>query len=165
MFPLMLPSLITAIAGFGLQAYGLSRQVAAAKVKAQLEQNIANDEYKAEGVRFQAMSTDARRRELEVIRNAQRARAMAVTTATSQGAAQGSGLQGAYGQISGQSETNMKAIGDSLNFGTQMFAINADISAQRGALAHNSADAAEAQGYSSLGSSLMSVSSLFSKFA
>jgi len=40
----------------------------------------------------------------------QRARSLALSTATNQGAQFGTGLQGGYGQISGESGTNMLGI-------------------------------------------------------
>jgi hypothetical protein len=75
------------------------------------------------------MEVDARRQQLEIIRNQQRSRALALTNATAQGASKGSGLQGGYGQISGQSTTNLLGTQQALQTGENVFDANASISA------------------------------------
>ena len=156
------------LAGIGLGLYGTEQQVKLAKDKAAQEQAIAQDEQKAEGVKYSAMITDSRRRELEVYRNAQRARAMAVSSAVNQGAGAGgnnygSGLPGGEGEISATAATAEVGIQNSMKFGTEMFGINSDISAHRWKEAQISGDMATAQGYSALGSSLVSAAPAFGR--
>lgn len=81
--------------------------------------------------RRQAMELDASRKQKEVIRNQQRARSLALTTATAQGASRGSGLQGGYGQISGQSGVNALGIQQNLQIGRNIFDYNYQISQNR----------------------------------
>jgi hypothetical protein len=73
------------------------------------------------------MEVDARRQQLEIIRNQQRGRALGLTTATAQGAQRGSGLQGGYGQISGQTGVNLLGVQQNLQAGRNIFDANSNI--------------------------------------
>lgn len=75
-----------------------------------------------------AMELDARRNQLEIIRTQQRARALGLVTAQNQGSKEGSGLQGAYGQISGQTGVNLLGVQQNLGIGRDIFNQNAVIS-------------------------------------
>lgn len=150
--------LVAAAIGIGLQAYGAYEGARSARKQSEISRAIAADEQKIEAQKRQAMELDARRRSLEVVRNQQRARALALANATNQGAAQGSGLQGGYGQISGDSGTNLLGINQNLMIGRNIFDINEDISKQKMLMAGEQANAAEAQAWSSLGGSLMGAS-------
>lgn len=112
-------------------------------------------EMQQDQVRRQFAETDANRKSLEVLRNSQRARAMSLNSATNQGASQGSGLQGGYGQIAGMSNTNALGIGQGLEQGRQMFDLNAQISKTKIAQGDAASQSATGSGLSSLGSSLM----------
>lgn len=96
-----------------------------------INNQITAFETQVEGQRKQAMELDARRKQLEVIRNQQRYRAVALTNATAQGARQGSGLQGGYGQISGQSGFNLLGIQQNLQIGQNIFGLNSQITGQK----------------------------------
>jgi hypothetical protein len=96
-----------------------------------INNQIVAHEQGLEGQRRQAMETEGRRKQLEVIRNQQRYRAIALTNATAQGAGRGSGLQGGYGQIAGQSGVNMLGIQQNLQIGRNMFDLNALITGQK----------------------------------
>jgi hypothetical protein len=153
----MLPFMAAAaVIGLGLQAFGTIKSVEASKQQQAAQQQITQKELQAEGVRKQAMELDARRRQLEVVRNRQRARSIALTNATNQGSQFGSGLQGGYGQISGMSGTNLLGINQAVMQGQQMFDINAAISQQRIAMSQAASNAATAQGWTSFGGSLLS---------
>lgn len=125
----------------GATAAGTGLSMAGAKANTEAQQ-------KAERLRQSAMEMDARRRSTEIIRNQQRARAMALTTATSQGASEGSGLQGGYGQISGMTGTNLTGVSGNLELGRGMFAANQDAFRAQSMMATG-------QGLSSLGSSTL----------
>jgi len=71
-----------------------------------------------------AMHLDANRRELEIVRQQQRARSLALATATAQGSSRGSGLQGGYGQISGQTGVNFLGVEQNRQIGQNIFDIN-----------------------------------------
>lgn len=117
--------------------------------------DIATQELNINNEKRKAMEIDARRRSLEVVRNNQKARSLAETSATSQGAQQGSGLQGAYGGISGQSNTNELGITQNLEIGRNIFGFDSQISADRIQDASYQSQMNEGNAMSSLGGSLM----------
>lgn len=143
------------IAGLGLSIFGGVEQTQAAQQKAAAEKNITNYEMQQDSVRRKAMELSANRQQMEVLRNAQRARALALNNATSQGAQFGSGLQGGYGQIAGAANWNNLGITQNLQFGEQMFDLNAQINQQKLAIGDASSLSATGAGISKLGSTLM----------
>jgi len=122
------------------------------------QQQIA-DQQRAEAVRQQAMELQAKRQSMELLRQQQRARATSLATTTAQGAAQGSGLPGAYGQTSGAVGNNLLGIQQSVGFSNTMFGINSSISQDRIAYAGAQGNFAAGQGLSSLGGALLSSAS------
>lgn len=145
-----------AVAGVGMSAYGTIQSSKAAKANAAAQQQMIQQEQQAEALRRQAMELDARRRQLEVVRQQQRARSMGLAAANAQGAMFGSGLQGGYGQIAGQSGVNMLGIQQNLGLGQQMFDVNAQISQSKIAMAQAQSQASQAAGLTSLGGSIIS---------
>lgn len=142
--------------GLGMSIFGGVDQMNAAKQKAAAEQNIASDEMQQDAVRRQAMELSSHRQQMEVVRNAQRARALATNNATSQGAQFGSGLQGGYGQISGQAQWNNLGISQNTQFGEQMFDISNQINQQKQLISGSESLSATGAGISKLGGALMS---------
>lgn len=130
-------------------------KVKAAQQTADASSRIAGLETQQDQVRRQAMEVSARRQQIETVRMQQRARAQALTNATSQGASKGSGLEGGYGQISGQTGFNQLGISQNLAFGEQMFDINAQINTQKQAIAQASALSAQGTGMQSLGQGIL----------
>jgi len=104
-----------------------AQSVTAAGASRDINQGIVAQQKNIEATKRQAMEVDARRQQLEIIRNQQRGRALGLTTATSQGASKGSGLQGGYGQISGQTGVNLLGVQQNLQAGRQVFDANAAI--------------------------------------
>jgi len=100
---------------------------------------------KAEKARQRAMQLDALRKRREVAREAVRARATALSNASSQGAAEGSALQGGYGQIGGTATRNQLAINQDETLGNKVFEANRDYAKAGGLMALG-------QGISSFGS-------------
>jgi hypothetical protein len=150
---------------FGMQLYG---GMQAAKTQAAISahsMNIAAYEKQADYQRRQAMELDSQRKSMEVLRNAQRARSLATQAAVGQGAQFGSGLQGGYGQISGQSGYNLLGINQNTKIGENLFDINANISDEKIKIAQLGGDLAKYQGLSSLGKSLGGAIPTLSKFA
>lgn len=147
---------VTAIAGVGLSAFSAVGQANAASRSAELQQEQIAEQQKQEALRKRAMELDARRRQMEVLRNQQRARSIALATSTGQGAGLGgSQLQGAYGQISGQANTQGVGIEQNLDLGRQMFDINANISSNRIAMAGVAGESATYGALGSLGGTLI----------
>lgn len=134
--------------------FGGMKQASAANKEAQAQQQIAGLEIQADQQRRQAMELDASRKSMEVLRNSQRARATALTNATSSGSQFGSGLQGGYGQIGGSTGFNLLGISQNKTIGENLFNINDQIDQQRMLYAQASGQMATGQGISSIGSML-----------
>lgn len=96
-----------------------------------INQNVIAAQQEIEAQKAKAMEIDARRQQTEIIRNQQRGRALALTNATAQGAARGSGLQGGYGQIAGVSGFNMLGVQQNLQIGRDIYSENQNISNSR----------------------------------
>jgi hypothetical protein len=139
--------------GLGFSAFGGYEQYQGAKAEATASRNIAGLEIQQDTVRRQAMELSAQRQEMQNLRQAQRARSMALSAATAQGGQYGSALGGAYGQISGGSGINQLGISQNLQFGEKMFDLNAQIDQQKMAIADAKTKEAEGAGISSFGKS------------
>lgn len=144
------------IAGLGLSIFGGAEKMAAAKQKADAQRQITSAEMQQDDVRRKAMELSARRQQMEVLRNAQRARSLALNNATSQGAQFGSGLQGGYGQIAGATNWNLAGINQNLSFGEQMFDLNKTISQQKLNVSDSESRSSTGSALSGLGGMLMS---------
>lgn len=142
------------IVGLGLSIFGGIEKSRIAGEIAESQQQISKYEMQQEAVRRRAMQLSARRQQVEVLRNQQRARSLALQAATTQGAQQGSGLQGGYGQIAGATQWNLAGIQQNLGFGEEMFGLNAQISQQKQRIASLGGESATASGIGSLGSML-----------
>lgn len=136
----------------GSSIYGAIEGSSIAKDEAQQSRNIAMDEMQADAQRRTAMELTARRQQLQTVRNQQMARSMALTTATSQGAAYGesSGLRGAYGSIAGQAATNQLGVSQNEQIGEHLFDINAKIDASKMYLAQDQSAMATLQGFTGM---------------
>lgn len=117
-----------AAGGMVMSLMGKSQSATASNSYYQNQQAIGQDELSINQQKRNAMEIDARRRSLEMVRNNQKARSLAQTSATTQGAQFGSGLQGAYGGISGQGQTNLLGVNQNLEIGRNIFNTDTDIS-------------------------------------
>lgn len=122
------------VAGIGLQYAG------------QVEAQKGAD--RAEKLREAQANIEETRARRNIVRQSIAARSEALTNATSQGAAQGSGLAGGFGQIQGETGGAATANAQNGQIGGQMFAANRQIS--RGQTL-----AATGSGVSSLGGALV----------
>lgn len=144
-------------AGTAFSFFGASKSAEAQKRVAQLEMQI-------EAQRKLAMERDSQRRILEQYRQGQRARALSLTIATSQGAGtQSSALGGAYGQISGQMGTNVQGISQNLEIGRNIFDLNAQISREKMNIADAQVLSNVGSGLQSMGGSMMNVLPAFGR--
>lgn len=84
---------------------------------------------KAEGVRFAQTRLEGIRQKRQIIRQALVARADALTAATSQGAAEGSGLVGGLSQIGNEADSAGVAVDQNFDLSKQMFRHNRAIAA------------------------------------
>lgn len=126
-----------------------------AEKQAAEQKAIAADQIKIEKQKRQAMELDSRRRELEVFRNVQRARSIALTNATLQGGQFGSGVIGGMAQASQAGREDLGAIGQNLTIGRNISDLNNDISQHKMTLADLGADQSFYSGLSSLGSTIL----------
>lgn len=104
--------------------------VAASQQSHDINARTIADQQQQQLIQKRAMETDANRQSLEIVRNQQRSRAQSLATAVGQGgqgATGSSALYGAYGQISGQSNTNLFGVQQNLAYGEGMYRLNADI--------------------------------------
>lgn len=145
---------IIAAAGIATSIFGGSKSASGAKMQYQAQLQEAQLEQQADAQRRQAMELDANRKNMEVLRNSQRARSQALENATSQGAQFGSGLQGGYGQVSGQSNTNLLGIGQDLKIGENLFDINGQINQQKMLYAQGGQMVNEGNAISSIGKTI-----------
>lgn len=145
----------TAVGGLGLSIFGGLSKAEEGRRQAEISRNIAKVEMQQDDVRRRIMQLSAHRQQIEVLRNAQRARSLALNSAVSQGAQFGSGLSGGYGQIQGAASWNNLGITQNLQAGEQMFDLNASISGLKMQMAESQSRAATAQGMTSLGGSLL----------
>lgn len=150
-----------AAVGVGLQVKGMSDAKKAADAQSRAQADITASEREQEAVRQKAVRLDARRRQLETVRNIQRARAQALTTANAQGARLGSSLQAGYSQIGGAGRTESLGILQNRDLGREMYMANQDLSTGRLAYAQAGTRLITAQGYSSLGGSLVGAAGTF----
>lgn len=114
-----MPAVSTIIAGVGL-AVGAAGTVMG--VKAQKDQLAAQN--KAESARQKAANLDALRRKRAIVRDMQQQRAIALSNATAQGAADSSGLQGAMAGVQGQATDSIVGINQQLQLGNTVFSAN-----------------------------------------
>lgn len=149
-----IPTVIAA-AGFGLQAYGMAKQVSSAKAQANASRDAIAAQQKAESARQQQLNLDANRRRREAIRQGVIARSVALANATSQGAQDSSGLAGGYGQISGRTGTNILGVNQNQALGNDIFGFNREVGAAQSRQAYYQGQGALGQGLSSLGGSLL----------
>ena len=111
---------------------------------------VAKAEKKAEKLRKQQMELESMRKKREVFREGQIRRAEVTANATSQGAGEGSGLQGGLAGITGSVNRNNLAVNQDTEIGRGIFKANAKAAAGRGI-------ASIGQGISSIGSLFGSV--------
>lgn len=148
-------SLAIGAVGLGMQIFGGVSSASNASAQAKVSSDEASQEQGINNAKQQAMEVNARRSQMENVRNNQRARAQATNAAVSQGAQFGSGLQGGLAQISDETQFNMLGVNQALQTGQQIAGYNNTISSDKMQLATLGGQAATDQGISSLGGALM----------
>lgn len=143
------------VIGLGLSLFGASEQAANAKAQAAVSMDIAQQELGINEEKKKAMEINARRQQLEILRNTQRARAQSVNAAVSQGASLGSGLEGGLYDVQNQGAFNLLGVNSALATGRSIAGYNDMISQDKIKLAQLGGEAASAQGLTSIGGALM----------
>jgi hypothetical protein len=136
-------SAAASIGGLALQAAGTAVQMDAAK-----KQTDAS--VRAERLRERQMNLESMRQRRQAVRNAIKARSVALSSATSQGATGtgSSGIAGGLGQIASQGADNVRSVNNAQEIGKGIFDANADYATAGGQMAMG-------QGLSSLGGALV----------
>ena len=147
---------ITLGIGLALSVLGAAKQASAAKQYQKGQEAAIAAQTRAEELRKRAMEIDAARRRREMIRQAMIARSQALTVATSQGASKGSGLQGAFGQISGGLAFGLEGVNQQEGIGQGLFAANVDLLNAKRMQAGAETSSTIGKGISSLGGTLIS---------
>lgn len=156
--------MFAALIGGGAMIAGIFGSSDTAEKIAAQQRAIAADEQKIEAQKQMAMELDARRKELEVFRNMQKAQALGLVNATNQGAGRSSGLAGGQAQARNEATQNLLGIGQNLTIGRDIFSLNADISQHKMQLADLNADAQFYSGLTSFGGSILGASGNIGKF-
>lgn len=151
---LAISTLIAAV-GVAASVAGTAVQYMGAQKQAKAQKQLVAAQQQAENSRQQQMNLDATRKKREIIRQAQVARAQAVSTANAQGAGDSSALMGAEGAISGQSGVNYLGVSQNQQIGNDIFAANASAGRARSAEADAGSMMALGGGISSLGGALV----------
>lgn len=143
------------LVGLGTSIFGGLGASSAAKKEAQVGQEISTVQQAQNDLRQQMMNIQGRRSQLETIRNTQRARAMAVSSAYSQGAQLGSGTQGGVAGVESQGAFGLQGINQNIQAGNQMFGFERQISGYKKQLSGLQSQASTDEGIASLGGALM----------
>lgn len=109
------------------------------------QMKMAKASAKAEKLRQRQMNLEAMRKKREIVREGVRARSEALSNATAQGGAEGTGLQGGLAQVTGQVNRNILATEQDRIIGNKIFKANQQYAKAGGLVALG-------QGISSLGS-------------
>ena len=133
------------------------------------ESKVAQDEAKQEqsinNLKQQQMEIEGRRSQIENIRNVQRARAMGLEAATTQGAQYGSGLQGGLASVTNQGLFNMQGVEQGLAIGRGINTYNQNISQDKIQMASLKGQEATNAAWSSLGGALIKAGPVIGSFA
>lgn len=143
--------------GAAIGGIGAYMGMQAAQGQSQAQQNIAALQMQVQKKNEDQMNLTARRAQLEVVRNNQRARAQAMNNAVGSGSQFGSGLAGGLGQIAGMSGNNLLGLNQNLMIGRQIATLNQGISQQEMLYAKYQGSAATASGVSQIGQGLFSL--------
>jgi cell division protein FtsL len=151
--------------GLGMKLYGGFSAADDQKAIAESEKKIAGLEQNVNAQKQQAMELSARRQQMEIFRNTQRARAQGLQAAVSQGAQYGSGMPGGQAATLNQGLFNALGVTQNLEFGRNIFGIDSQISSEKMKISDEKSQLAEDQGWSNLGSSLMGSAGTFGNVA
>jgi hypothetical protein len=144
-----------AIAGLAVGAVGVGISYYSATQQASAQEDAIAAQQRAEALRKKQMNLDAMRRKREIVRASIAARSRALATTTAQGAGGGSALGGAYGGISGRTQTNLLGINQNQEIGLGMFDANMDMLSAYRSSAQAGAFGAMGAGLSTLGGALL----------
>lgn len=147
----------TSIAGVGLAAAGTIQQTQAAKKSQAYNQQVISDEQQQAALQKQQADLQAERYRMQVIRQSNIARGLAVSNASGTNAQYGSGLQGGYGQIAGESNVALGNSFQNQSLTNQLYGINTGINSARVGQSQAMSGYYSGAGMSSLGGALINI--------
>jgi hypothetical protein len=147
-------------AGFGLSLFGGLSAMGAASAASQASIDQLKLEQQVQDVRMQAMTMQNQRSQMERVRSAQVQRSMAESAAVNQGAQFSSGLQGAYGNISGKAGQGELGTSMAQQYGMQIYGLEQQVTGAKIQQAHEQSLQATDQGIASIGGALSSIAKL-----
>ena len=137
--------------GAGIGAYGAFKMSQDAAAKAGVEQDITRTQMSENLVKQNFSAVLARRNSLQILRNAQRAGALARSAAVSQGANFGSGYAGGQSQESAEAGYGLQGIQQRMGESNTLFGMQNTISMDQFKLAGIESSMATDQGIMGLG--------------
>lgn len=150
--------LMTAIIGIGVAATvaGTVVQAQAAQQQAKAQKQSLAAQQRAEDTRQQQMNLDATRRQRQLFREQQRARAQGLAMTTAAGSSSGSIMAGLTGSIAGQTGVNVLGVEQNRELGDRAFSHIREATRWNMAAASAGGRAAMGAGLSSFGGALIS---------
>jgi hypothetical protein len=149
-------SLALGIGGLAMSAFGGMKAAGDSKQISGVSQNEIGLEQQVNDQKRSAMELSSRRQQMETMRNAQRLRAQATASATTQGAQFGSGLQGGLAGVTDQSAYNNLGVNQNTQIGENIFGLDRSISGDKQKISGLQGQQATDQGIASLGGALVS---------
>lgn len=142
------------IGSLALTAVGTGLQFKASQDAAEAQEAQVKAQERAEAARKQALEVETTRKRREFIRNSIVARSTALSQGVARGAQDSSVLEGAFGQIAGQTAFNVAGANLQQDFGNELFAASAQGLQGKRQEAQAGAQSALGGGISSLGGAL-----------
>lgn len=153
------------IAGLATNLFGGIMGSGVAKQEASVSRDIAFQEGQENNLRQSIMNMNARRAQIETVRNMQRARAYGIQAGVNQiGAFTGSGVKGGIAASEDQGLFGLQGINNTQAVNNQMYGINQNITNDRMKLSSLGGQASTYQGIQSLGGAMLNVAPTAGKF-
>jgi hypothetical protein len=144
--------------GTGLSLFSGLEASNAANAASQQSMNQTMLSMQVQTQQEQMMELNARRQQMQTVRQQQMARSLATTNATSQGAQFGSGLQGGLASITGQAATNQAGVSAGLQSARQISMLDTQIDASKLWQARDQQSSSMWQGIGAIGGALAKAS-------
>jgi hypothetical protein len=154
MDPISMITAASAVIGIGMSLFGSNKAAQASAQIAQDSSQIEGLDEQVNAQRKQQMVLESNRQQLQDIRNQQKARSMAESSAVNQGAQLGSGLPGGYGQISGETNTNILGVSQNRQIATNIFGDYDQIDTLKQQIAQLEGSQAGDKGFAAIGSAI-----------
>lgn len=153
------------LVGAGISLFGGISQAEDAQKLTELSQQKIQQEGQIENQKHNAMRLSARRQQLEIMRNTQRARSMGLQASVNQGAQFGSGAAGGQAQEQAMGFYNLKGVNQNLEIGENIFGINKNISRINSQMTSIQGDMSTSAGISAIGGGISKSADSFGRLA